>query len=189
MNRRMVIVGGVGLSGALIACGTEATPPQPTAIPTRAAPTATRVPPTPTPQRTVAGPQLRWTLAKLEQADMLVDKDNRLRSDETETWMVVQVLARNTADSSQHLHENNMKLRFTVPGEAESIEKRPDSKATGVASRQFNVGYIGGLIGTSLRLDEEKRYLMAFRVRRAMESMELWLQGAAEPLDIKPFWK
>ena len=135
------------------------------------------------------GSSLLWTVASIAHMETLVDRDARLRSDEFETWLIAQVLARNLGDRTQHLNEANCAVRYRPTGASEVVNRITDSEATQVASNQLNVPKIGNFLGSSVRLEEEKRFLLAFRVRRAIDLLELALQGAEAAVDILPLWQ
>ena len=135
------------------------------------------------------GTSLLWTVAGISHMETLVDRDTRLRSDELETWLVAQVLVRNIGDRTQRLNEANCAVRYRPTGDSEVVNRITDSEATQVASNQLNVPKIGNFLGSSVRLEEEKRFVLTFRVRRAIDLLELALQGAEAAVDILPLWQ
>lgn len=150
--------------------------PRPTTLPT----------PTPPVVAVVAGANLRWTLLNAVRVETLEDKDTRLRSTASETWLVVQATVKTIGDRTVTINERNGYLRFRPKDGAEWLQESPDYQASSVASHQFGVPNMGAFVGTRVRLNEEKRVLIAFRVRRALDALELWLQDASTPIPLPP---
>jgi len=169
-------------------------------------PPAAPVPPRPTPTPRVGfrspedgspkAPQLDWVLLSAERRETLTDRDNRYRSDEEFTHLVLRFAITNRGDERVFPAVEDVGIVYRQTPEQAPVHKNPDTRLTSTAyyqlgspARLTTLSTLGAFLGVPLHIDETKEFLAVWKVPRNPATLEWSVAGSAAPRDVLPQWQ
>jgi hypothetical protein len=131
-----------------------------------------------------------WTLRKVEQRETLQDKDRRLQSDATHTYLVLTWSVANHSNYAIHPDNRDVALLIRETPDATPAHVNPDGTATAILrDTEHRIVPGGWLGGETVHLDETRDFSAVWRVPRQPASLEWNVAGSLHPQDVLPHWQ